>query len=86
MPTRLDRARGTPAGRSGRAVSIRLHAEALVSDSIGAGDGPLMVLSAGAAARLAGVPEPVFLAKLGDYGVDTFHLTREDLEGERSLG
>jgi predicted HTH domain antitoxin len=36
-------------------------------------------LSSGAAARLAGVPRVVFLAKLADYGVDTFRLTEEEL-------
>ena len=36
-------------------------------------------LSSGAAARLAGVPRVVFLAKLADYGVDTFQLTEEEL-------
>lgn len=32
-------------------------------------------LSAGAAARLAGLPVPVFLARPGDYGVAAFHMT-----------
>lgn len=36
-------------------------------------------LSSGAAARLAGVPRPLFLTKLGDYGVPTFRLTEEEL-------
>ena len=36
-------------------------------------------LSSGAAARLAGVPRVAFLAKLGDYGVDTFRMTEEEL-------
>jgi predicted HTH domain antitoxin len=36
-------------------------------------------LSSGAAARLAGVPRVAFLAKLADYGVDTFRLTEEEL-------
>jgi len=36
-------------------------------------------LSAGAAARLAGIPKPLFLTKLADYGVDTFRLTEEEL-------
>ena len=36
-------------------------------------------LSSGAAAELAGVPRPVFLSKLGDYGVPTFRLTEEEL-------
>ncbi|MEW6211515.1 MAG: UPF0175 family protein [Acidobacteriota bacterium] len=39
-------------------------------------------LSSGAAARLAGVPRVVFLAKLADYGVDTFRLSEEQLERE----
>jgi predicted HTH domain antitoxin len=36
-------------------------------------------LSSGAAARLAGIPRVTFLVKLADYGVDTFHMTEEDL-------
>ena len=36
-------------------------------------------LSTGAAAQLAGVPKPVFLMKLADYGVDTFDLSDEEL-------
>ncbi len=39
-------------------------------------------LSSGAAARLAGVPRTVFLSRLADYGVDTFTLSRDDLEDE----
>jgi predicted HTH domain antitoxin len=31
-------------------------------------------LSSGAAASLAGIPRTLFLAKLGDYGVNTFEL------------
>ncbi|MBI3301919.1 MAG: UPF0175 family protein [Deltaproteobacteria bacterium] len=42
-------------------------------------------LSSGAAARLAGVPQVVFLAKLADYGVDTFRLTEEQLRRETRL-
>ena len=42
-------------------------------------------LSSGAAARLAGVPRVVFLARLADYGVDTFRLTEEDLLRETRL-
>ena len=34
-------------------------------------------LSTGAAAQLAGVPKPLFLTKLADYGVDTFDLTKD---------
>ena len=42
-------------------------------------------LSSGAAAQLAGVPRVVFLARLADYGVDTFDLTQEQLEWETRL-
>ena len=37
-------------------------------------------LSSGAAAKLAGIPKPLFLTKLADYGVDTFQLTGEDFQ------
>lgn len=37
-------------------------------------------LSSGAAAELAGVPKPLFLSKLADYGIDTFDLTPEELD------
>lgn len=36
-------------------------------------------LSAGAAAELAGVPKPVFLVKLAEYGVASFDLTADEL-------
>ena len=36
-------------------------------------------LSSGAAAELAGVPKPLFLVRLGDYGVDTFLLSEDEL-------
>ncbi len=36
-------------------------------------------LSSGAAAALANIPKPLFLAKLADCGVDTFRLSDEDL-------
>ena len=36
-------------------------------------------LSSGAAAELAGLPKPLFLTKLADYGVDTFDLPAEEL-------
>lgn len=35
--------------------------------------------STGMAAKFAGVPKPVFLSKLADYGVDTFRLTEAEL-------
>ena len=37
-------------------------------------------LSSGAVAKLAGIPKPLFLTKLADYGVDAFQLTEEDLQ------
>ena len=37
-------------------------------------------LSSGAAAKLAGIPKPLFLMKLANYGVDAFQLTEEDLQ------
>lgn len=43
-------------------------------------------LSSGAAAQLAGLPRTVFLARLADYGVDTFRLTEEELSQETRLG
>ena len=39
-------------------------------------------LSSGGAARLAGVPRVVFLARLADFGIDTFRLTEEELQRE----
>ncbi len=36
-------------------------------------------LSSGAAAELAGVPKPVFLAKLADYGTAALDLTDDEL-------
>ena len=43
-------------------------------------------LSSGAAARLAGIPRPVFLMRLADYGVNTFELTEEELLQEVRFG
>jgi predicted HTH domain antitoxin len=45
-------------------------------------------ISSGAAAKLAGVPRTLFLTKLmdyGDYGMDTFKLTEQELQQERRL-
>ncbi len=42
-------------------------------------------LSSGAAADFAGIPKVLFLTKLADYGVDTFNLTKADLDGETRL-
>jgi predicted HTH domain antitoxin len=43
-------------------------------------------LSSGAASALAGVPRTLFLARLGDYGVNTFDLSGEELRGEARIG
>ena len=43
-------------------------------------------LSAGAAASLAGIPLPVFLSKLADYGVATFRLTEQELAEDLANG
>ncbi|HEX3800466.1 MAG TPA: UPF0175 family protein [Verrucomicrobiae bacterium] len=42
-------------------------------------------LSSGAAAELAGVPKPLFLSKLSEYGVSTFDLKKEELRREMAL-
>ena len=39
-------------------------------------------LSSGAAAALAGIPKPLYLSKLADYGVVTFRLSEEELESD----
>ncbi|MGM0487804.1 MAG: UPF0175 family protein [Planctomycetota bacterium] len=39
-------------------------------------------LSSGAAAEFAGIPKPVFLERLGDYGVATFRQTEDELQEE----
>ena len=36
-------------------------------------------LSSGAAAEFAGIPKPLFLGRLGEYGVATFRQTEEEL-------
>jgi predicted HTH domain antitoxin len=36
-------------------------------------------LSSGAAAELAGIPKPLFLVRLRDYGVATFRQTEDEL-------
>jgi predicted HTH domain antitoxin len=42
-------------------------------------------LSSGAAAGLAGIPRTLFLTKLGDYGVDTFRMSEQELSQDTSL-
>ncbi|KXX66259.1 UPF0175 family protein [Marichromatium gracile] len=43
-------------------------------------------LSAGGAARLAGVPRTVFLSCLADYGIATFVLSEDEIAGQAPLG
>ena len=43
-------------------------------------------LSTGAAAEFAGIPKPVFLERLGAYGVPVFDMTPEEFEQETRLG
>lgn len=43
-------------------------------------------LSTGAAAEFAGIPKPVFLERLGGYGVPVFDMTPEEFEQETRLG
>lgn len=42
-------------------------------------------LFSGAAAELAGIPRVLFLAQLADYAVDSFRLTRQELDQETPL-
>lgn len=42
-------------------------------------------LSSGTAATLAGVSRVEFLSRLGEYGVDTFRLTAEEVQQETRL-
>jgi predicted HTH domain antitoxin len=39
-------------------------------------------LSSGAAAELAGMPKPVFVQRLAEFGVDCFRQTTEELRRE----
>jgi predicted HTH domain antitoxin len=43
-------------------------------------------LSSGAAAELAGVPRVTFLAKLSEFGVETFQQTHSDLARDLANG
>lgn len=43
-------------------------------------------ISSGVAAQLAGIPRTVFLAKLADFGVDTFLLNEAELQRQARLG
>lgn len=67
------------------AQALNLHPEELAAEVCLAAAVKLYELrrlSSGAAAALAGLPVPVFLARLADYGVDTFRLSRAELEAD----
>lgn len=42
-------------------------------------------LSTGAAAEFAGIPKPIFLQRLGAYGVPVFDMSEEDFKRETRL-
>ena len=63
-------------------AALKLSPEALAEELRLAGAMKLYEvgrLSAGAAAALAGVPQPVFLSKLADYNIAAFRLSQADL-------
>ncbi len=69
-------------------VALKLTAEELASELRMAAAAKLHELgrlSSGAAAELAGVPRTVFLARLADYGVETFRLSEDELGRETRL-
>jgi len=42
-------------------------------------------ISSGKAAELAGIPKPVFLTRMADYGVVTFQCSKEELRRDAGL-
>ncbi len=70
-------------------LTLKLPAEALGKELLLAAAVKLYELgrlSSGAAAELAGLPKPLFLTKLAEYGVCTFDLKKEELQREMTLG
>ena len=39
-------------------------------------------LSSGAVAEFVGIPKPLFLTKLAEYGADTFSMSEEELQND----
>ncbi len=66
-------------------IALKLPPESLATELLLAAAMKLYELgriSSGAAAALAGVPKPVFLSKLADYGVVTFRQQGQELKEE----
>jgi len=67
-------------------IVIHVPDDALLALKLSPGElGKELKMSSGAAARLAGIPRTVFLAKLASYGVNTFSLTEEEIMAEADL-
>jgi predicted HTH domain antitoxin len=67
------------------AVALKLPPETLAGEVLLAAAMKLYELgrlSAGAAAQLAGLPKPVFLSKLSEYGVPAFRQSEAELREE----
>jgi predicted HTH domain antitoxin len=70
-------------------LALKVPTESLVKELVLAAAVKLYELgrlSSGAAAELASMPKPLFLAKLADYGVCAFDLKKEELHRELTLG
>ena len=66
-------------------VALKLSPETLAGEVLLAASVKLYELgrlSSGAAAQLAGLPKPVFLSKLAEYGVSAFRQTEAELREE----
>ena len=66
-------------------VALKLSAETVAGEVLLAASVKLYELgrlSSGAAAQLAGLPKPVFLSKLAEYGVPAFRQTEAELREE----
>lgn len=69
----------------GAALALKLPPESLAGEVLLAASVKLYELgrlSSGAAAQLAGLPKPVFLSKLAEYGVPAFRQTEAELKEE----